>query len=474
MSRIHLPVISDNGEGMQSSLRADGSRNWVQPADVRGRFSRARKVAFYVLIAVWVVIPWIRIGGRPALMLDVEHRQFFLFGATFNAQDLWLLFFLLTGVGFGLVFLTALLGRVWCGWACPQTVFLEGLFRPVERLLEGPREVRIRRDKGPWTADKIVRKVSKHVLFVLLAAFVAHVFVGYFVSVPRLFAMMKERPSEHPEAFAWAFALTAVFYGNFARFREQLCIALCPYGRLQSLLIDPNSLAVGYDKQRGEPRGKATNPDAGACVDCKRCIAVCPTGIDIRNGLQLDCIACTACIDACDDVMDRLHRPRGLIRYDSLNGIAGEKTRILRPRVWLYLVLGLVGLIVATVATRTRTTFEANLLRVPGMPFLLDGDDVRNAFTIHLVNKRADSARFLVEPEAAPGITWVVPMSTPELAGMQGISVPVTATAKRSELKGNVPIRIRVKGPEGERVIEGTFVGPTAGIGKPRAVGSGP
>ena len=459
---------------MQSSLRADGSRNWVQPADVHGRFTRARKIVFLVLVAIWAIIPWVRIEGRPALMLDVEHRQFFLFGATFNAQDLWLLFFLLTGIGFALVFLTSLLGRVWCGWACPQTVFLEGLYRPVERLLEGSREVRIRRDKGPWNLDKIVRKVAKQIIFILLSAFVAHVFVGYFVSVPRLFAMMKERPSAHPEAFAWAFALTAVFYGNFARFREQLCIGLCPYGRLQSILIDPNSLVVGYDKKRGEPRGKATDPNAGACVDCKRCIAVCPTGIDIRNGLQLDCIACTGCIDACDEVMDRLHRPRGLIRYDSLNGLAGEKTRMLRPRVWLYMVLGLVGLIVATVATRTRTSFEANLLRVPGLPFLLDGADVRNAFTIHLVNKQPNAVKFLVEPLPAPGITWVVPMNEPELEGLAGVSVPVTATAIRSEIHGNVPIRIRVKGPTEERIIEGTFVGPTAGSGKPHAAGSGP
>ncbi|WP_240806590.1 cytochrome c oxidase accessory protein CcoG [Polyangium spumosum] len=466
MSRVHLPVLPSEGGEMQSSLRADGSRNWVQPADVRGRFARARKVVFLLLVAFWALVPWVRIDGRPALMLDVEHRQFFLFGATFNAQDLWLLFFLLTGIGFSLVFLTSLLGRVWCGWACPQTVFLEGLFRPVERLLEGPREARIRRDKGPWNADKIARKVGKHLAFVVLAAFVAHVFVGYFVSVPRLFEMMRSHPTEHPEAFAWAAALTAVFYGNFARFREQLCIGLCPYGRMQSVLIDQDSLVVGYDKKRGEPRGKASDPEAGACVDCKRCIAVCPTGIDIRNGLQLDCIACTACADACDEVMDKLGRPRGLVRYDSLNGLAGGKTRFLRPRVWLYLALGVLGLVVATVATRTRSTFEANLLRVPGMPFVLDGDEVRNAFTIHLVNKRPDAATFRVEPEPAPGLAWVVPMGEPTVAGLGGISIPVAVTAKRAEMKGNLPIRIRVRGPEGEKVVEGTFVGPTAGIGK--------
>lgn len=474
MSKLHLPVVNGESGELQSSLRADGSRNWVQPADVRGRFVRARRLVFLLLAAIWAVIPWLKVKGRPALMLDIEHRQFYMFGATFNAQDIWLLFFLLTGVGFVLVFTTALLGRVWCGWACPQTVFLEGLFRPIERLLEGGREERIRRDKGPWNLDKIARKFVKQVIFFLLAAFVAHVFVGYFVSLPQLFDMMRHRPSEHPEAFGWAFALTAAFYGNFARFREQLCVGLCPYGRLQSLLVDQDSLVVGYDKKRGEPRGKATDPNAGACVDCKRCIAVCPTGIDIRNGLQLDCIACSACIDACDEVMVKLDRAPGLVRYDSLNGLAGLQKRIWRPRVWLYLAFGVVGFVVAVAASRKHSSFEANLLRVPGMPFMLDGDLVRNAFTIHLVNKQPEAIVFHVEPDAATGITWTIPMTDPKVEGLQGLSLPITATIKRSEMHGNIPIHIHVRGPDGEHLIEGTFVGPTAGVGKSSAAGSGP
>jgi cytochrome c oxidase accessory protein FixG len=465
MGKVHLTVLPAGSGEMQSSLRADGSRNWVQPADVHGRFIRARRAGFIFLIAFWAVLPWVRIDGRPALMLDVEHRLFFLFGATFNAQDIWLLFFLLTGVGFALVFTTAMLGRVWCGWACPQTVFLEGLFRPVERLIEGPRESRIRRDKGPWNAEKIARKVAKQIAFVLLAAFTAHVFVGYFVSVPRLFDMMRHRPAEHPEAFAWAFGLTAIFYGNFARFREQLCIGLCPYGRLQSILIDQDSLVVGYDAKRGEPRGKAKDETAGDCVDCKRCVAVCPTGIDIRNGLQLDCVACAACVDACDEVMDKLKRPRGLVRYDSLNGLSCAPRRIIRPRVYLYLALGLVGAIVASVALQKRTPFEANLLRVPGMPFLVDNGEVRNAFTIHLVNKKADAVLFHVEPEAAPGLQWVLPAGNPTVNGLSGVHVPVTVTMPRAAFHGNVPLRIHVRG-EGEPreiLIEGTFVGPGGG-----------
>jgi cytochrome c oxidase accessory protein FixG len=460
MARVHLDVVP--AEEMRSSLRADGSRNWVQPADVRGRFARARRAVFLALIALWAALPWARVEGRPALRLDVAHRQFFLFGATFNAQDTWLLFFLLTGVGFALVFMTALLGRVWCGWACPQTVFLEGLFRPLERLIEGPREARVRRDGGPWTAEKVARKALKHGVFLALAAFVAHVFVGFFVSVPELLRMARARPAAHPEVFAWAAGLTALFYGNFARFREQLCIGLCPYGRLQSLLIDQDSLVVGYDARRGEPRGKATDAAAGACVDCKRCIAVCPTGIDIRNGLQLDCIACAACIDACDEVMDRLHRPRGLVRYDSLSGLAGEGRRVLRPRVLLYLVLGLAGALAGAIAVHRRIDFEANLLRVPGLPFLLDGEGVQNAFTIHLVNKQPQAVTFHVEPEPVPGLAWALPMGEPRVEGLSGVHLPITVRAPRGEVHGNAPLRIQVRREGGDRgvVLEGTFIAP--------------
>lgn len=460
MSKVHLPVIPA-GE-MQSSIRADGTRNWVQPADVTGRFARARRIVFYALVALWAILPWLKVDGRPALMLDIQRRQFFLFGATLNAQDIWLLFFLLTGVGFTLVFLTSVAGRVWCGWACPQTVFLEGLFRPLERLIEGPREQRIRRDNGPWTADKIARKALKQLAFLLLAAFVAHIFVGYFVRMPELYRMMREGPSAHPEAFGWAAGVTAIFYGNFARFREQLCVGLCPYGRLQSILIDQDSLVVGYDVKRGEPRGKATQEGAGDCVDCKRCVAVCPTGIDIRNGLQLDCVACTACIDACDDVMDRLGRPRGLVRYDSLNGLAGEKRRVLRPRLYLYVALGLLGAAVATFALRRRSDFEANLLRVPGMPFVVDGGEVRNAFTIHLVNKEPEAATFRIEPEPVPGLTFTLPASEPRVEALGGVHLPVTISIQRADFHGNVPIVLRVQREGGERykLVKGTFVGP--------------
>lgn len=460
MSTRQLPIY----EEVRSSLRKDGSRIYVHPADVRGRFTRARRLVFAVLIAIYAALPWIRVKGNPAVFLDIEHRKFYLFGTTFNAQDLWLLFFLLTGVGFTLVYVTALLGRVWCGWACPQTVFLEAVYRPFQRLVEGPREARLRRNAGPWTLDKIWRKTVLHTGYVLISLVLAHVFVSYFVSLPRLFAMVRASPSRHPEAFAWVMAITGVLYFNFFWFREQLCLVLCPYGRLQSVLTDNDTLVIGYDARRGEPRGKATQKDRGDCVDCGRCVVVCPMGIDIRNGLQLDCIACTACIDACDEIMDRLHRPRGLIRYDSLRGLQGDKRRILRPRIVIYTILLLVGAVVASIALRKRTDFEANLLRLPGTPYTIDNGLIRNAFDIHLVNKRNHRETLVIEPEPVTSVSFILPIATVTLDSLADTHVPLFVTMPQAAFQRDFPIRIRIHRsgvpPSEYRVITAPFLGP--------------
>jgi polyferredoxin len=365
-NRVPLPPAdpSDLPELLSAALPSDGRRHAIQPADVHGRYQRARRFVFAGLMALWAALPWVQIGGHPALFVNVDERQLFFFGMTFNAQDTWLLFFLLTGIGFGLVYATALAGRVWCGWACPQTVFLEGVFRRIERWVEGPRDRRMRRNAGPLTLEKIARKVAAHALYALCAVLIAHIFLSYFTSLPATFRMVRQNPAAHPEAFAF----------------------ICPYGRLQSAMLDEHSLVVGYDARRGEPRGRKGTPSAGDCVDCKRCIVVCPTGIDIRNGTQMECLACTACIDACDDVMDRLARPRGLIRYDSQEGLAGRARRWVRPRVLLYTTLLAVGASVATLAARSRNHFEATLLRLPGEPYIVEGGEVREAMQLHLVN----------------------------------------------------------------------------------------
>jgi cytochrome c oxidase accessory protein FixG len=465
---VHLPVVPSGDDPLKGSLQKDGTRAWVQPADVKGRFSRARHLVFWALIGLWAALPWVKLKGHPAVFLDMEHRLFYLFGATFNAQDIWLVFFLLTGTAYVLAYATAVWGRVWCGWACPQTVFLEGVFRRVERLLEGDRNERIRRDAGPATANRFIRKAAKHAIFVLLAFLVAHIFVAYFVSLPRLYAMVRHSPAEHPEAFAWAFGLTTILYINFSWFREQLCLIVCPYGRLQSLLQDQETITVGYDPKRGEPRGKGKHPSGGEhgdCVDCNRCVVVCPTGIDIRNGLQVDCVACTACIDACDEVMVRLKRPQGLIRYDSLSGFAGEKKRFWRGRIFLYTALGVIGVTVFSLAIRRRSEFEANLLRLPGPPFVVEGGLVRNAFELHIVNKLDEPATLDIVADPPPGATVILSMKTVTLAPLAAGEVPFFVTIPRGASKPSAPISVHIRRHDKptEIVVNGSVLGPTGG-----------
>lgn len=435
-----------------SSLQADGHRNYVHPADVSGRYDRVRQVAFAVLLVVFAGLPWLQIGGHPAVFLDVLHRRFYLFGGTFNAQDFWLVFFLLTGVGYGLFVVTSLWGRVWCGYACPQTVFLEGVFRPIERWLEGPRNVRMRRNAGPWNRDKVLRKGAKHLIYVVLSFLVAHVVLSYFVSLPGLYAMVLSDPAAHPEAFVWAISLTGVIYFVFSWFREQVCLIVCPYGRLQSVMTDRDTLVIGYDSNRGEPRGKASAKQAGDCVDCKRCVVVCPTGIDIRNGLQIDCIGCARCIDACDEVMVKLRRPTGLVRYDSSRGLAGEERRPMwRPRLWFYAVLGVVGTLVLSFALARQAAYEANVLRLPGPPYTVADGQVRNGFQIHIINKSGETAKYHIQPGGEGGVTMVVAMPELELASFGSQMVPVFVTFPEGTVADGTRVSISLKqGDEAE------------------------
>lgn len=456
MANLHrLPVVQNgasdsDGPIGEGSLGRDGKRKRPHPADVRGRFTRARRIVFWLLIALWAAVPWVPIGGHPAVFLDVDARQFFLFGLTFNSQDVWLMFFMLSGVGFGLVYATAVLGRVWCGWACPQTVFLEAVFRPVERLINGPRNVAMRRIRqgGRIDFDRVWRAVATHAAYLVAALLVAHVLLAYFVSIPRVFQMVRTNPGAHPEAFAWTIGITAVMYGNFAFFREQLCVVICPYGRLQSLLLDDDSLVVGYDERRGEPRGKASTKATGGgdCVDCNRCVVVCPTGIDIRDGLQMDCIACTQCIDACDEVMDKLGRERGLVRYDSLRGLRGEKRKLLRPRLYGYTAALIIGIVVATFAFRSREPFEANVVRLPGTPYTRDGATIRNAFELHLVNKAGQSMSFEIEAAASPGLSFVVAMKNVDVEALGSQRIPVFVTMEQSAFVSDRPFVVRITG----------------------------
>ena len=454
--RVHLPVVE-----RASSLRTDGTRAHIIPADVSGRFTRARHIVFGVLLAIGVAMPLIRIDGRPAVFLDVQDRRFFVFGESFNAQDGGLLFFVLSGLGFGLLVLTTTLGRVWCGWTCPQTVLLEGLFRPIERFIDGPRNARLKRADEPLTWDRALRTVAKHAAFAVVALLVAHLVLAYFVSMPSLGTMLLDGPAAHLEAFAWSSGVGVALYVHAAWFREQLCLIVCPYGRLQSVLTDDDSLVVGYDDRRGEPRGHGKQRTGlGDCVDCGRCVAVCPTGIDIRHGLQVDCIGCTQCIDACDEIMTKLDKPRGLIRYDSLRGLRAEPRRFWRPRLGFYAVLGVLGVIALGLAVMRHQPLEATLLRDRGALFIVDGDVVRNTFAIHIVNKLDAPVTVTIEPLDLPAGVDVDVAPHFDLAALESERAPMVVRFRRGAHRGTQHVRVRVAAGEAVIVLDAPILGP--------------
>lgn len=475
-----------------TTIRADGSRPFLFPADTRGRFTKARRWSAFALIAFYLSLPWIQIGGFPAVFLDIAGRRFHLFGFTFAAQDLWLLFFVITGVGFSLFFVTALLGRVWCGWACPQTVFLDHVYRRIERWVDGDAVQRRALAAAPLSANKLFRRTAKHALYFVVSAIIAHLFLAYYVSLPEVWSMIRSAPTEHWSAFGFMAVSTGILYFNFAWFREQLCIVICPYGRIQSALIDDHSLVIGYDAARGEPRGRgsaisliayphgagtaeaaapgnrsgdSTAGRGGDCIDCLRCVHVCPTGIDIRHGLQLECIGCTACIDACDDVMTRLRRPKGLIRYDSQAAFTGKRTRWLRPRTALYGVLLLVGAAVATWALSTVRPANFSVTRITGAPYIVDAAAIRNQFLVRIVNKRPTSQQFTLRLARTPaGLRQTGFMTVVEVPAMGEIVQPLVLQLPRRHYSGPFHFEIGVSDAAGGFTLkrEAEFLGPEA------------
>jgi cytochrome c oxidase accessory protein FixG len=421
-------------------------------------------LSFAVLVALWLGLPWLRVGGHPAVFFDIDHSNLFLFGAVYNSQDAWLLSFGLAAIGFGVVYVTALAGRVWCGWACPQTVFLEGVYRRIERLVEGSRDRRLRRRQAGWTGERLVRRAVAHSLYAAVSFAIAIIVLTYFVTAQQAVVMVRHGFVSNPRALAWVSIVAIVLYFNFSWFREQLCVVICPYGRLQSVLLDEDSLVVGFDARRGEPRGKKGEAGAGACVDCRRCVVVCPTGIDVRNGVQLECIACTACIDACDDVMRRLGRTKGLVRYDSQAGLAGRVRRFLRPRLIIYSGLLVVGAFVATVVASRRMDFEATLLRLPGPPYAVEEGVVRNAVQIHLVNKRSVPERFVVEVEPRPDMTALVPLREVAVAPLGDARAPILLSVPGSRFQGDFQVRAHVTSEMNRArsvVVTAMFLGPS-------------
>lgn len=391
-------------ERVLSTLNEDGSRRWLRPRLSKGRFLSARRITSYILILIFTVIPYTSIGGKPTILLDIAAREFTLFGKTFLPTDTLLLALLMVAFFITIFLFTALLGRVWCGWACPQTVYMEFLFRPIERLLEGAPG----RRKKAWQGTGAT-KIVKYLIFLAVSVYLAHTFLAYFVGVNELAQWVRRSPFEHPASFIVMLITTGLMMIDFCYFREQICIVCCPYGRLQSALLDDHSLIVTYDENRGEPRGKPKKAKAGAdvaldvipqvgdCVDCNMCVTTCPTGIDIREGLQMECIGCAQCIDACDAVMSKLGRTLGLIRYSSQAAITSKDKRILRPRVILYPVILAVVLTAFIFVLATKDTTDVRVFRGKGPPFSVQADgSIANPLQVNIVNRTQQTAAYLI------------------------------------------------------------------------------
>jgi cytochrome c oxidase accessory protein FixG len=375
------------------TINADGSRARVRPRRTTGRFTARRRVVAYALIALYLLLPYVTIGGRPAMLIDLASREIDLFGGVFRPSDTVSLMMLGLAIAFGIVLVTAWWGRVWCGWACPQTVWLEWVFRPIERLFEGtPAQQRAIDARGGWSW----RRAAKLAVYAALAFALASTFLAYFVGAERVAVWSTGSPAAHPAGFAVVMITSALVFFDFGFFREQTCTFACPYGRLQSVLLDRQSMIVAYDAGRGEPRGRrrklAVVQEPGACVDCSACVQVCPTGIDIRRGLQMECIGCAQCVDACDAVMDKLGQPRGLILYSSQAQLAGEPRRALRARTLVYpalLAAALIGLFV-TLTGRAAADVWLEKAAVPYMK--LDDGTISTPVELRVEN-RTDAAR---------------------------------------------------------------------------------
>ena len=398
MSIINAPKDTpDSFRNHVSTIGSVGARNWIYPKKPHGRFYNARTVVSWFLLAFLFSAPFLTVNGQPFILINIIERKFVFLGLVFFPQDFYLVVMGVLTWLVSILLFTAVFGRVWCGWLCPQTIFMEMLFRKIEYFIDGDSMKAKREAAMPMTPTRAAKKILKQSIFFALSFFIANLFLSYIIGVEALKKIITDPPSLHPVVLLAILIFSFLFYGVFAWFREQACIVVCPYGRYQSALVDANSIVVGYDFKRGEPRGKlikidpkrtAETPLRGDCVDCKQCVEVCPTGIDIRNGIQLECVNCTACIDACDAVMDKIKKPRGLIRYTSLNTIKTGKFSWMTPRVLGYAGVWILITTLFLFFLYRRPMTEVLILRQPGTLAAKQGDgEITNFYLIQILNK---------------------------------------------------------------------------------------
>jgi cytochrome c oxidase accessory protein FixG len=377
-----------------ATINEKGKRKWIYPKKPKGRFTTARTYVSVFLLIILFLTPFIKVNGHPFILLNILERKFILFGLAFGPQDFYLFVLAMITIIVFIILFTAVFGRIFCGWICPQTVFMEMVFRKIEYFIEGDASKQKLLDKMPLNGIKFFKKFSKHLIFYAISFVIANTFLAYIIGVDELLKLVNSSPFMHLSLFIAIVIFSGLFYFVFAKFREQACVIVCPYGRLQGVLLDQNSIVVAYDYLRGEPRGKIKRDETrtkGDCIDCHLCVDVCPTGIDIRNGIQLECVNCTACIDACNEVMVKINKPKGLIRYDSLRGIKEKITKRITPRVIGYSVLLFILLSIFSLLLLNRKDVEVNILRTPGLlSQQLPDNKISNIYNIEIENKTFD------------------------------------------------------------------------------------
>ncbi len=459
-------LIDDSFRNTISIVEKDGHRKWIYPKKPSGRFYTARTIVSIILLAVLFGVPFIKVDGHPFFLFNIVEREFILFGAIFTPQDFYMFGLLMISIFVSLFLVTAVFGRVFCGWVCPQPIFLEMVFRKIEYLIEGDYIQQMALNKAPWTGSKVFKKGLKYVIFFALSFIIANTLLSYIIGVDQLWKIINDPVSAHISGFIAIIFFTIGFYWIFAWFREQACILVCPYGRMQGVLLDKNTTVIAYDFKRGEPRGKLKEKEEkhlGDCIDCNQCVVVCPTGIDIRNGTQLECINCAVCIDACDSIMDKINLPRGLIRYDSMEGIRTGTGFKWTPRVIGYMSVLLILLTTITVLFANRKDVDAHVLRTPGMIYQNQPDNkVSNMYNLKLSNKSFNEVPISFELSGSEGEI--------KLAGSDIVLKPMEVhegsllilLPKDKIRKLNTPLTIKIL-TNGKLIdeVSTTFIGPT-------------
>ncbi|MBI1937781.1 MAG: cytochrome c oxidase accessory protein CcoG [Ignavibacteriales bacterium] len=448
--------LISNEEAFRDSIATvtkEGKRKWISPRKPSGKFYNARTILSIFLIAFLFAAPLIKINGHPFIILNVLERKFIIFGIPFGTHDLHL--FALSMIAFivSIFLFTVVYGRIFCGWICPQTIFMEMVFRKIEYLIEGDANKQRALNNSPWNGGKFFKKSLKQIIFFIISFVISNLFLSYIIGVDELQKYISHSPSEHFGTFIAVLIFSGVFYFVFSYFREQACVLVCPYGRLQGVMLDPNSIVIHYDYKRGEPRGKIKKDsvqNSGDCIDCSMCVDVCPTGIDIRNGTQLECVNCTACIDACDAVMEKVKRPKGLIRYASKNEIESGKRSVFTPRAIGYtaVLILLTGLISFMLLNRSKV--ELSILRTPGLLFQEQtGNKISNIYDLKIVNKSFDELpaelslqnikgeiklignELVVEPQGVTEAKFLVILSKDQIKNLKTkLSIAVTSNGK--------------------------------------------